>query len=429
MNRTSILLLPFCLLAASHVSAQRPVQEERAFLKGHIDALCARNMYGRGYVKDGRDVAASYIARKFREYKLQPVLKNGAYTQGFAFPVNTFPGKMHLSIEGVKILPGSQFLIGPSSAPMTAENLEVEKVNLEKIKDADKWQETIGSFNTSHAYILENVDKFCRKLEIKPGHFAEQLPAGCFIIPEEGRLSWGLNHEQVKATVFHVKDEVIPKKYKSVSVDVSAEFLDHTRNENIIGCAPGQSKDSFIVISTHYDHLGMMGDSTMFRGANDNASGVAMLLSLASYYAAHPQHYSILFIAFAGEEAGLLGSEYFLEHCPVPVANLRFDINIGLVGDAMNGITVVNAAQHQTEFDILQKLSEDLHLLPNVISKGPAVNSDHYNFDKAGVPAFFIYGNGRNIYYHEFADTPEKLTYENVSNVEKLLMDFITAVE
>jgi aminopeptidase YwaD len=429
MIRALKFLLPLCVLLVCKASAQRSLPDERKFLKTQLDALCANNMYGRGYVKDGRDAAANYIIKKFKEYKLQPVAKNGPFNQGFAFPVNTFPGKMELVVEGVRLLPGIQFLIGPASAPFTGENLDVQKINLEKIKDADKWKETLATINSSHAYILENVESFCNKMDIKAGHFSEQLPPGCYIIPESGRLSWGLSHQAVQATIFYVKEDALPKKYKKVSVDVSATFLDHARSQNVMAVAPGLSRDSFIVISTHYDHLGMMGDSLIFRGANDNASSVAVLLSLASYFVAHPQRYSILFVAFAGEEAGLLGSEFFIAHSPVPVSNIRFDINLGLMGDAKNGITVVNATQRPNEFEVMQKLNDELHYVPNIVSKGPAANSDHYNFDRAGIPAYFIYGNGRNVYYHEFADQPDKVSFENISGVEKLLIDFVKVID
>ena len=75
-----------------------------------------------------------------------------------------------------------------------------------------------------------------------------------------------------------------------------------------------------------------MGKDTYFPGANDNASGISLLLNLAHYYAANPRPYSIGFICFAGEEAGLIGSKYFTEHPLVPLKNIRFLINTDLAG-------------------------------------------------------------------------------------------------
>ncbi len=78
--------------------------------------------------------------------------------------------------------------------------------------------------------------------------------------------------------------------------------------------------DSFLVFSAHYDHLGQMGKDIYFPGANDNASGTSMLLNLAKYYSQNRPKYSVLFIAFGGEEAGLIGSEYYVKNPLVPLS-------------------------------------------------------------------------------------------------------------
>ena len=75
-----------------------------------------------------------------------------------------------------------------------------------------------------------------------------------------------------------------------------------------------------------------MGKDTFFPGANDNASGVSMLLNLAKYYKAHPANYSIAFIFFSGEEAGLLGSKYYSEHPIFPLSKIKFLVNLVLLG-------------------------------------------------------------------------------------------------
>jgi aminopeptidase YwaD len=184
-------------------------------------------------------------------------------------------------------------------------------------------------------------------------------------------------------------------------------------------------KDSFLVFSAHYDHLGMMGDTTFFPGASDNASGVAMLLYLAYYYAKHPQHYTMVFIAFAGEEAALMGSEFFVNYPFIPLKNIRFLTNIDIMGDATDGITVVNATEFPKEFGLLKKINEKSSYLPEIRSRGKAANSDHYYFTEAGVPSFFMYSNGGNGYYHDIYDRAREVTLNHIDDVAKLLMDFV----
>ena len=172
----------------------------------------------------------------------------------------------------------------------------------------------------------------------------------------------------------------------------------------------------------------MMGDSTYFPGASDNASGTAMLLYLAAYFAAHPQHYSILFIAFSGEETGLLGSAFYVAHPVVPLAQIKFLTNVDIMGDATDGVTVVNATEYPNEYKLLNRLNDANHYIPVIKSRGKAANSDHYHFTEAGVPSFFIYSNGGKGYYHDIYDKGAEVTLNNVDGVAKLLIDFVTNI-
>lgn len=191
---------------------------------------------------------------------------------------------------------------------------------------------------------------------------------------------------------------------------------------------PGTLKDSFIVFTSHYDHLGMMGKEAMFPGANDNASGTSMMLYLASYYAQHPGRYTMVFIGFSGEEAGLIGSKYFTEHPLIPLNRIRFLTNLDMVGDATNGITVVNATTFKNEFELLKQINEKNHYLKEIKSRDKAANSDHYHFTEAGVPSFFIYSNGGKGYYHDVFDTPSNLSLNNVGKLSDLLIHFVSEI-
>jgi Zn-dependent M28 family amino/carboxypeptidase len=209
-----------------------------------------------------------------------------------------------------------------------------------------------------------------------------------------------------------------------VFVNVNAVYNPHQRSENVIACMPGAVKDTYVVFTAHYDHLGMMGDKTVFPGASDNASGTAMLLYLAQYFSKHPQHYSILFIAFGAEEASLMGSEFYVWHPFVPLANVKFLTNIDIMGDASNGITVVNANNNPEAFGMLEKLNEKGKYVKEIMPRDNAANSDQYYFAKKHVPCFFIYSNGGSGFYHDIYDVRTALTLKHVPNVSRLLIDF-----
>ena len=184
--------------------------------------------------------------------------------------------------------------------------------------------------------------------------------------------------------------------------------------------------DSFIVFSAHYDHLGRMGRGTYFPGANDNASGVSMLLNLAKHYSLeiNKPKYSMVFIAFAGEEAGLAGSKYFIEHPLVDLKKIRFLINLDLVGTGDEGMMVVNATEHKREFEQLKKINEDRQYLTHIGERGKSKNSDHYYFSENGVPAFFFYTMGGIQAYHDIYDKAETLPLTKYKEVFRLIRDF-----
>lgn len=167
-----------------------------------------------------------------------------------------------------------------------------------------------------------------------------------------------------------------------------------------------------------------MGKRIYFPGGNDNASGTAMLAYLASHFKKYASNFNLVFIAFAGEEVGLLGSEYFVSNPLINLKDIRFLINLDIMGSGEEGITAVNGTLFEKEFLLLQKINKKQKALPIIKKRGPAANSDHFYFTQAGVPAFFIYTMGPNKNYHDINDTYENLTFEAFEKMGRLLIEF-----
>ncbi len=401
-------------------------ESDKHWIGVELAKLAAPDMFGRGYVNGGRDSAAKYMLKRFKELHLQPVRPGGTYQQGYAFPVNTFPGKMYLSVNGTELRPGEDYIIDASSPSLVKNDLPVVRIDLDDITDSATWLQTMAAVDDGHAYFLKNGDTLLHKvLHVKKDEFSALLPKGCFIIPEEKKLTWTVSRDTIAATVFYVLQDALHGKVKKVSVDEQAVYLPHAHSENIIGCVRGQVSDTFIAFTSHYDHLGMMGNATYFPGASDNASGSAVMLYLASFFTKHPPHYSILFISFGGEEAGLMGSEFYVSSPFVPLKNIKFLTNIDIMGDASDGITVVNATKFPEQFDFLKFINDKEKYVPAIFSRGPAANSDHYYFTNAGVPSFFVYSDGGPGFYHDVFDKPQSLTLNHVDDVAHLLIDFV----
>lgn len=163
----------------------------------------------------------------------------------------------------------------------------------------------------------------------------------------------------------------------------------------------------------------------IFPGANDNASGVAMVLSLAKYFQVHRLKYGIVLCLFSGEEAGLEGSKYFVSHPYFKLKKVKFVLNIDIMGGAETGITVVNATKYPKQFEALSNINEQKQYLNKVNKRGESANSDHYFFSQMNVPSFFVYSVGEVKNYHDINDKSENTPLNKFNEVEQLLIDFI----
>jgi hypothetical protein len=358
--------------------------QDISFARKIVDTLTSSYFWGRGYTNDGMKKAAGFIENKFRSYGLrQP--DNKSFFQEFSYPVNTFPGRMKVTINGVPLIAGKDFIVAPEAHGLKAEG------KLEKKDSAD-------FVDMKNRFIVHLVDK----------------------------LTWSVSPKAADYTLIDVDKKSISEMPAEFTADIDNQVVDNFKAANICGYVKGtQQPDSFIFITAHYDHLGGMGGNTYFPGANDNASGISLLLNLAHYYSSHPQKYSMGFICFAGEEAGLLGSKYFTEHPLLPLKNIRFLINTDLAGTGGEGITVVNATEFPKEFANMNEVNDQCKLLVKIYARGKAANSDHYFFTEKGVPAFFIYTMGGIKAYHNIFDRPETLPLNEHEDLFKLIVKFI----
>jgi len=218
-----------------------------------------------------------------------------------------------------------------------------------------------------------------------------------------------------------IKRSSISKSSKFIKVKIQSKEIEH-KAFNVIGYIPGKI-DSFLVITAHYDHLGMMGKDTYFPGANDNASGTAMLLDFVRSYSTSgtKPKYSIAFMSFSGEEVGLLGSAYYTEHPLFPLSKIKMLVNLDMVGSGSGGVTVFNGSTYPREFAKLDSLNKSLNLNISLKTKGLSKASDHYLFHIKKVPVLFINTGGKEVGYHVVGDNYETLPFTVYENLFKLI--------
>lgn len=357
--------------------------QDLKYARKTLNTLTSKELWGRGYTKNGMSKAADFIEAQFKSFGLQP-MDGKDFKQPFLFSVNTFPGEMDLNINGKKLIPGKDFIVGQASIGIVAKS-ELEQ------------KDSVTFLDAKNRIVVVLQDK----------------------------LTWSVSQKVNDYTEIFIKKSSLSETPKSLTVNIENQFIPDFSASNICAVVKGTTKpDSVILITAHYDHLGGMGNDTYFPGANDNGSGVSFLLSLAKHYAANPQKYTIAFICFAGEEAGILGSKYFTENPIIPLQNIRFLFNIDMVGTGEAGATVVNATQYPKEFAALNKVNDEGKLLVKINPRGKAANSDHYFFTEKGVPAFFLYTQGGVAAYHDVFDKPETLPFTVYENLFKLFVGF-----
>ena len=384
-----------------------------------VDTLASPYFDGRGYVNDGANRAAEFIVKQFRYLKLNPV--NGSYLQAVPMQVNTFPGKLKLEIDGVKLTPGVDYLVDPISGGGTASAKAAEinvfnKAQMKKLMGTQKYSNNILVIHKPDTLNAENNQEF--KLAVQA--LGEMWT---LVVLTSEKLTWGVGTKATRFPVFWVNKPGL-KKIKVISYEVEQK-LKNIKSNNVMAIVKGTANNQkYLMITAHYDHLGRMGSETVFPGANDNASGVAEMLALAAYFAKNPLQKNIMFIAFAGEEAGLVGSKYFVNYPPVPLDSIDFLLNLDLSGTGSEGITVVNATLYPKLFDQLVDLNSQGNFVVKVKKRGPAANSDHYYFTENGVPAFFIYTLGGIKAYHDVYDLRETLPLTEVADLQQLYIQF-----
>ena len=228
-----------------------------------------------------------------------------------------------------------------------------------------------------------------------------------FALPEAVRLSGGVEVERVQKDV-----------------------------KNVVAVLPGSGNlaHEYVVVGAHYDHLGKGGPGSMspqsrqiHNGADDNASGTAAMLELAEHFARKGTGgRSIVFAAFTAEEVGLVGSQHFVTHPPVPLPRVAYMINLDMVGRVRNDILYVGG--HGTAEGVLDKAiaaaDAKSPLRFKSFGKGGFGPSDHMSFAMKKVPVLFLH-SGQHRDYHSPTDDADKVNYKGIEQTVAFAADVI----
>lgn len=391
----------------------------------HVDALTSSAFHGRGYVNNGQAIAAEHIAGEFKRMGLKTLKAD--YFQPFAFNVNSFPDSIGAQVDGQFLRPGIDYLVHPASGSAEG-RFELVHLTAADLFSAERKAMSIGVVSGKAAVLhwpaTKNADSLARyaQLEEEMMHYVPVVKT------VRGKLTWSVAQDARPYPMLEVMDGLVSDSSAVLDLHVRNRMLARNPARNVLGMVKGRGK-GWVIIGAHYDHLGRMGPDALFPGANDNASGVAMMLELAQWFSTRKPKHNLLFVAFAGEEAGLLGSEWFAVDRPIDLSKVKLMLNLDILGTGDDGIMAVNATAEQALYDRLVAVNSKGGYVKEVRARGPACNSDHCPLVKRGVPALFLYTLGGAAHYHDVNDTSSSLTLKTFAPIHALLRAFIDQVK
>ncbi|WP_282628683.1 M28 family metallopeptidase [Empedobacter sedimenti] len=428
-----IKMILFGLISCFAIAIGNAQTFDQKYFKTILDSLTSNSFAGRGYVDNGMTNAGSYLQTEFKKNGLSSFSSN--YKQTFTFPINVIKDAK-LKINGKELKYGIDFIIKPSSKSVFESKLAFYTLNtkeyVESFQSNDKTRHFIVKDNELQKRknvilppLMTSVDSIQKYYKQWANIYEkdDNQDRAIFRFTSD-KLTSSLSQRQSSISEFIISDKFYSKNMNINDFSIKTELNNSFEANNIIGYIDGKNNDSVIVISAHYDHLGKVG-KTIFPGASDNASGTAMMMTLMTYYSKHQPNYKMVFMAFAGEEAGIIGSDYFVTNPLFNLKQIKFLVNLDIMGAGDQGIQVVNGKVFPAKFNKLVAINSKNNYLREVKNRGESCNSDHCPFYLKGVPSFFIYTLGGKGFYHDPNDTAVNLDLSYSEKVFYLLRDFI----
>jgi len=447
-------------------------------LQDEIKYLSSDSLQGRLTGSTGDSLAAEYIKNKLSSYGMIPLTGDGL--QRFKVTKRVVPGK-----ENSLIINGTSYTLDKDFTPFSFSSnsgLEAEVIfagyGFSINGDSLKWDDYKGidvkgkwvlilrgdpePDNTKSSFIPFGADRDKALLAKDMGAAGVLMVSGPSFDPQDTFESLSTEGFSVDIPVLRVKKEVadaILSKTKTsvtnlekrlnetkkpasfstmVRVNGKAEIvreLSNTRNVAMI--LPGEDeklKNEYIILGAHFDHLGMGGPGSSSRavdtvgvhhGADDNASGIAMMLELAEKFArtkgSHKR--SIICVAFTGEEEGLLGSKHFTEEPGIDLTKVNAMINLDMVGrlNEANSLQISGIGTASGLKDLIYSKSDTTLIKLNLSDEGYGP-SDHSSFYGKNIPVLF-YFTGAHLDYHTPSDSYDKINYAGMVKISALIFN------
>jgi hypothetical protein len=460
-GRAAALLLVLAPTVSAQMAAPPPPELASAAatisiadMKQHMGVIAHDSMRGRDTPSPELMQTAQYVADRFAEFGLAP--GNGdSYLQ--LYPLS--------SIKAAPASDHRMILEGPDGTVELAYGEEFFMLHDAKLAEGEGSLEFVtvdSDFGNVDGRIVTLLLTAGNIRSVLGGGLKEKLaphdPAGVLVvldIPDNffAQLKGYLSGDQTR--VGEVDDESAPAAFVAISslpsglaaalqdgsgVDGwSASLRSEARVDvieapNTIGWIEGsdpQLKDEYVVFTAHMDHVGVGspvdGDS-IYNGADDDASGTVTIIELAQAFASLPEapRRSLVFMTVSGEEKGLLGSGWYAEHPTFPMEQTVANLNLDMIGRNWSDTIAAIGKEESSLGPLVERIAAehpelDMAVIDDIWpEEGFYSRSDHYNFARLGVPILFFF-NGTHEDYHQPSDHPDKIGYDKMSRIGRLL--------
>jgi hypothetical protein len=402
-------------------------------LRGNLSFLASDLLEGRGTPSRGLDIAAEYIAAQFRRVGLETAGDDGYFQTAHFLLSRPKPETFELKLE----TRGATVIVHDNVSVGIGAGLAIDSAAAVKVGDAlPKPEEVAGK-----VVFLEHSALPGRRPDLLAMHPLLVVLLGPF--PSASRP--GVVDPDDRAAlppVIRVSDDALAKAVAGnladakVWVHVDAPEDTPVKLRNVIGVLRGSDaalKDSYVLVTAHYDHLGAAPDCNgdcIFNGANDDASGTVSVIELANALAGlHPRpRRSIVFMTLFGEEKGSLGAHYYTRHPVFPLVQTVADVNLEQLGrtDATEGPQVGTATFTGFGFSDLPKVFQLAGQCTGVKVHSSAASNDYFSrsdnrtFAAAGIPAHTLAVAYEYPDYHGVGDSWQKIDYANMAKVDRM---------
>jgi hypothetical protein len=448
---SAILSASLALAAESSPQAARPLPHISAnSLRGHVSFLSSDLLQGRDTPSPGLDIAGEYIASQFRRSGLEP-----AGDDGYFQTVRLVSSRSSLEAFDLVLEEGGNAVRVPGEAVSVQNSSEISltavkvfKVVLDSDAPLELTEEQVNGkvllagsreMNTSTALSLLRD----ATAKLRPAAFLvitdPPLPGGARLCVDRADFQLPGFPVAVQArsdALMRIYGALKPGDTEAtVSLHISAPREESVTVRNVVGLLRGSDptlKDEYLLVTAHYDHLGVNVNGSGDRinnGANDNASGTAAVIELASIFSAtksRPKR-SILFLAFCGEEEGMLGSWHYTRHPVVPLRNTVADINLEGLGrtDDTEGPQISKLSLTGYGYSDVTRTFQIAGRLTGVSISLPEKTdlffnrSDNFPFARSGIPAHTVSVGYMYPDYHRPGDEWQKLDYQNMAKITR----------